>query len=209
MPRGGNPVATAVKCVLVPLATGFEEVEAVAIVDVLRRAELPVTVAGLSPSPVVGSHGIGVATDGELGALDLSRVDALVLPGGMPGTTALMADERLIALIQRLVAAGRPVAALCAAPRVLHRAGVLEGLEVTAHPSARRQLTGAQVRDEPRVVVARGAGGGAVVTSQGPGTALEFALELVSQWVSPARAEELRAAMLVSATGAPARGPRG
>ncbi|MHC4262311.1 MAG: DJ-1 family glyoxalase III [Planctomycetota bacterium] len=183
--------------VLVPLAEGFEETEAVAVIDVLRRAEVEVVVAGLGEGAITGSHGIAVVPDVALDAVDLASVDAIVLPGGMPGTTNLMDNGRVVELVRRLAAEGRPIAAICAAPRVLTTAGVVEGLEVTSHPSVRRLLHGATVVDEPRVVIAQGAGGGAVVTSQGPGTALEFALELVRLWVGDECADELERAMLV------------
>jgi 4-methyl-5(b-hydroxyethyl)-thiazole monophosphate biosynthesis len=177
--------------ILVPLAEGFEEIEAVTIVDVLRRAGLVVTVAGLAPGAVRGAHGIPLVPDAALGDLDLDAFTVLVCPGG-PGTRNLMADERVLALARRLHAEGRPTAAICAGPLVLHRAGILRGLDVTAHPSVRGELTGARVLDEPRVVRS-----GSVSTSQGAGTALEFALDLVAQLVGPAKADELARAMIV------------
>ena len=183
--------------IAVPLADGFEETEAVAVVDVLRRAGLKVTTLALGPGPVTGSHGIALVPDAVIDEVDLRGFDAVVLPGGMPGTVNLMGDRRVLGLVQRLASDGRPVAAICAAPRVLAAAGVVEGLDVTSHPSVREMLPGATVVDAPRVVVAHREGGGAVLTSQGPGTALEFGLELVRQWVSAERAEELREAMLV------------
>jgi 4-methyl-5(b-hydroxyethyl)-thiazole monophosphate biosynthesis len=183
--------------VLVPLAEGFEETEAVALIDVLRRADLNVVTAGLQPGPVTGSHGITVVPDATLAEVDLAEVDALVLPGGMPGTTHLMEDECILGLARRLAEERRPVAAICAAPRVLATAGLIDGLEVTSHPGVRELLGGARVLDTPRVVRATHASGGAVVTSQGPGTALELGLALVADWVGADRAESLREAMLV------------
>src|SRR5688572_33258293 len=107
------------KRVLVPLAEGFEEIEAVAIVDVLRRAEVEVTVAGLASKRVAGAHGIAMEADALLAEVDPTTYDMLVLPGGMPGTTNLMADARVVAAVRELHARGRTTAALCAAPRVL------------------------------------------------------------------------------------------
>ena len=179
--------------ILVPLAEGFEEIEAVAIVDVLRRAGLDVTVAGLRPGPVKGSHGIPISPDADLGALDLSSFTMLVLPGGMPGTRNLAADERVLGLVRRLHAEGRRTAAICAAPLVLHAAGVVRGVPVTSHPSVRKELAGAVVRDEPRVLRS-----GPVTTSQGPGTAIEFALALVADLCGEAKAAELARAMVVA-----------
>jgi len=177
--------------ILVPLAEGFEEIEAVTIIDVLRRAGLDVTVAGLEPGPVTGSHGIPVTPDAHLGALDSGSFTMIVLPGGMPGTRRLAGDERVLALVRRLNAQGRRTAAICAAPLVLHAAGVLGGVPVTSHPSVHGELGGAIVRAEDRVVRS-----GAVTTSQGVGTALEFALALVADLCGGARAAELARAMV-------------
>ena len=178
--------------VLLPLADGFEELEAVAVIDVLRRAGMEVVVAGLKPGPARGAHAIEVGTDVELAHVDPASFDLLVLPGGMPGTTHLAEDPRVIAAVQQLHAAGRPLAAICAAPTVLARAGVLAGVRVTSHPSVRAKLGAAQVVDAPRVVTS-----GLVTTSQGPGTAIEFALALVEQLVGAATADKLRSAMIV------------
>jgi 4-methyl-5(b-hydroxyethyl)-thiazole monophosphate biosynthesis len=178
--------------VLVPLAEGFEEIEAVTVVDVLRRAGLEVVLAGLAPGAVRGAHGIVLATDGALDDVCADDVRMLVLPGGMPGTKHLREDERVLGLVRALERAGRPVAAICAAPTVLAEAGVLAGRRVTSYPSVRAQLGPAEVVAEPSVVRS-----GSIVTSQGVGTALEFALELVSELCGPARAHELREALLV------------
>lgn len=178
--------------VLVPLAEGFEEIEAVTIIDVLRRAGLRVTVAGLRPGQVTGAHGIALGVDASLDEVDSGRVAMLVLPGGMPGTTNLMEDERVIGLVRELHAAGKPTAAICAAPMVLARAGVLGEARATSHPSVRDRLGKARVVAEERVVRS-----GSVVTSQGPGTALEFALALVEELQGPAQAKKLAEDMLV------------
>jgi len=177
--------------ILVPLAEGFEEIEAVTIVDVLRRAGLEVTVAGLVPGPVTGGHGIAVTPDSDLGAIDAGAFTMVVLPGGMQGTRNLMADERILALVRRLSAEGKRTAAICAAPLVLHAAGVLAGVPVTSHPSVREKLSGAIVRAGPRVVRS-----GPVTTSQGAGTAMEFALALVADLCGEPKAAELARAMV-------------
>jgi len=180
--------------ILVPLAEGFEETEAVAVIDVLRRAGLDVTTAGLAPGLVRGAHAIALAPDASLDELDLVAFTAVVLPGGMPGTRELAADGRVLGLVRRLFAEGRTTAAICAAPLVLQAAGVLGATPITSHPSVRAELQGAALRDEPRVVAS-----GPVVTSQGPGTALEFALVLVGRLAGPERAREIARAMLVRA----------
>jgi 4-methyl-5(b-hydroxyethyl)-thiazole monophosphate biosynthesis len=184
----------ATRAVLVPLATGFEEIEAVTIIDVLRRAGLVVRVAGLAAREVTGAHGITLRTDVHLAEVDARELAMLVLPGGMPGTTNLAADERILALVRELESSGRKVAAICAAPLVLERAGVLAGREVTSYPSVRGKLASAHVLPASTVVKS-----GPVITSQGVGTALAFALALVEELAGPAQARELAAALLVPA----------
>ena len=188
--------ATTKERILVPLAEGFEEIEFVTIVDVLRRAGLDVTVAALRPGAVTGSHGIAVTPDAHLGDLDPSSFTMVVLPGGMPGTRNLVQDERVLSLVRRLHDEGRRTAAICAAPLVLHAAGVLAGVPVTSHPSVRGMLGGADVRSEPSVVRS-----GPVTTSQGAGTSMDFALALVADLCGEEKAAELGRAMIV----APAR----
>src|SRR5262245_398141 len=178
--------------ILVPLADGFEETEAVTIIDVLRRAGLEVVVAGLVRGSVRGSHGIELVPDVALEELDADSITMAVLPGGMPGTRHLMASQPLLAILRRLDARGAPLAAICAAPLVLQAAGVIEGLEVTSHPSVRAELTRARVVAAPSTVRS-----GRVTTSQGVGSALEFALALVAGLCGAARAEELARAMVV------------
>ncbi len=178
--------------ILVPLASGFEEIEAVTIIDVLRRAGLDVTVAGLAPGPVEGSHGISCAIDRELSEVDPARVRMIVLPGGMPGSTNLMEDERVVRLARELASSGRKTAAICAAPMVLAHAGLLENKRATSHPSVRNRLGGAKFVED-RVVRE-----GNLLTSQGPGTALEFALAIVEDLCGAAKAQELARAMIVA-----------
>jgi 4-methyl-5(b-hydroxyethyl)-thiazole monophosphate biosynthesis len=178
--------------ILVPLAPGFEEIELTTIVDVLRRAELDVTLAGTVAGPITGAHGIAIQPEAEIAALDLGRFTMIVLAGGQPGTTNLRKDERVLDLVRRLAREGRRTAAICAAPVVLHDAGILDGVPVTSHPSVRAQLTRAKVLPDTRVVRS-----GPIVTSQGAGTALEFALALVADLCGTDRSAELAAAMRV------------
>lgn len=180
--------------IVVPLAGGFEEIEAVIVIDVLRRAGLKVVVASLDGEgmSVVGAHGIELVADCDLGQIDSADVHALVLPGGMPGTRHLAADEGLVAMVRELSGAGRTVAAICAAPTVLVAAGVEAGRRMTSHPSCWEQLGRAQVERGAAVVT-----DGEFVTSQGAGTAMEFALALVERFVSAEAARELSVAMVV------------
>lgn len=168
------------KRVLVPLAQGFEELEAVTIVDILRRAGIEVTVASLEGGAVTGSHGIRVHADAALEDVAGREFDAIALPGGMPGADHLKRDPRVAAIVRRLHGSGRPVAAICAAPMVLAAAGVLDGRRATSYPGFLKDVAGTTVVDEA-VVTDRG-----VITSRGPGTALDFALALVAELAGPA-----------------------
>lgn len=181
--------------VLVPLAEGFEEIEAVTIVDVLRRAGIEVVLASLADGAglVLGSHGIGLKADAALASQRALEFDAIVLPGGMPGSAKLVEDERVLRLLREAHTGGKRVAAICAAPTVLARAGLLEGVPATSYPAFQDKLAGAQVRPNERVVRA-----GRILTSQGVGSALEFALALVEQLVGAERAAELARAMVVA-----------
>jgi protein deglycase len=161
--------------VLVPLAEGFEEIEAVTIVDLLRRADIEVHTASLASRRVTGSHGITVEADLSLDDAQAADYDMIVLPGGMPGAEHLKNDLRVIALLREFAAAGRFTAAICAAPGVLAHAGLLEGREATSFPGFLRadSAPGIRLSESPVVV------DGKVVTSRGPGTAIEFSLALI------------------------------
>ncbi len=180
--------------VLVPLAKGFEEIEAVTVIDVLRRGGVEVVVAGLEgPGPVEGGHGIAVEAPFGLESVLEQSFDLVVLPGGEPGTTHLASDARLAKLLQRQGSEGRPVAAICAAPRVLAAQGLLRDRNATSHPSVETKLREAGARySEARVVR-----DGKILTSRGPGTALEFALAVLDLLGLQERVAELRRAMLV------------
>ena len=159
--------------VVVPLLSGFEEIEAVSIIDVLRRADVRVRVAGEQTGPVEGSHGIVVHADTALADVDPASVAMIALPGGMPGARHLAEHEGVQRLIQAVRSADGYTAAICAAPIALAAAGVHEGKTVTSFPGFDSFLKGANYVQD-RVVV-----DGRVITSRGPGTALEFALTLV------------------------------
>lgn len=179
------------KRILIPLAPGFEEIEAVTLVDVLRRAGLEVILAGLQPGALEGARGVRVEVDTTLAQVDLGSFDAIILPGGMGGTRALMESERLLAGLRAHHGSGRLIGAICAAPMVLERAGLLEGVEVTSHPSVRAKLGAAVVLDEPRVVQS-----GQIWTSQGAGTAMEFALALVAELCGEAERAQVAAGLV-------------
>jgi len=177
--------------IAVLLAEGFEEIEAIAIIDTLRRAEFTVTTAGLAGISVTGAHTITIQADTTLAKLTAATLGAVVLPGGMPGAANLAASSAVITLLQQVRAAGKPVAAICAAPLVLDKAGLIKGKRITCYPGFESQCTSATVTSE-RVQV-----DGDLVTARGPGAAIEFALALITLYGKPDTAAKLRQAMIV------------
>jgi len=170
--------------VLAILAEGFEEIEAVTPIDLLRRAGAEVTVAALGEGiHVTGRTGVTLHADTMLAAVEARDFDCVVLPGG-PGTKHLRADPRVRSLVLRQHAAGRWLAAICAAPTVLHDAGLLTGRRYTAHFSVVQELPG--ILSDQRVVV-----DGNIVTSRGAGTALDFGLQIVEQLFSPEKSRQV------------------
>lgn len=181
--------------VLVPLAAGFEELEAVTVVDLLRRAGIEVLTAGLEAGPVRASRGTVLLPDCTLEEALTREFDMVVLPGGLPGATHLEADPRILALLRRMAAENRCTAAICAAPRVLAAAGLLENKRATAYPGV---LDDVQVPGLKRSVDAVVADGN-VVTSRGPGTALDFALALIERLAGARKRDSVAEALVRSA----------
>ena len=180
------------KTVLIVLADGFEEIEAITPIDVLRRAGLEVVVAGVGKREITGAHDITVETDLMLEQYQ-GTPDAVVLPGGMPGAENLSLSEALKDILQKTKKSGKLIGAICASPAVvLAPSGFLDGKKATCYPGFENDL-GPKVKFLPdRVVV-----DGHVTTSRGPGTAMEFSLELVRQLVSAEKAEQLAQKMVV------------
>lgn len=176
--------------VVVPLAEGCEEMEAVIIIDTLRRAGWEVVAAGVRAGPVKASRGVVLVPDTTWDQVDLARCDAIVLPGGNGGTRNLMADERVLAALREFHAAGKLIAAVCAAPLVLQKAGLLQGRAVTCHPGAAPELVQAE-RVERRVVE-----DGSIITSQGPGTTMEFALAIIARVDGPEKSARIAREMV-------------
>lgn len=172
---------------LVLLAEGFEEIEAVTVIDLLRRAGVEVRTAALHGRRVTGSHHITLEADGELDDLQAPLFDAIVLPGGMPGADHLQQDARVLSLLRRYAAEDRYVAAICAAPGVLAQAGLLDGRRATSYPGflGAGSAQGIQLETSPVVVDGR------IVTSRGPGTAIDFALSLIELLQGPATRAEV------------------
>ncbi|MBI3752601.1 MAG: DJ-1/PfpI family protein [Deltaproteobacteria bacterium] len=161
------------KRVLIPLAPGFEEIEALAAADILRRAGAEVIMAGTAENPIEGRNKIKVLADAPLHSVKDQDFDMIVLPGGAAGTENLKKDPQVKEIVERLHKKGRFVAAICAAPTVLSAIGITAGKTVTSHPTVRTKLEKEKLSDD-RVVA-----DGNIVTSQGPGTAIEFAFKLV------------------------------
>ncbi len=182
------------KTVLVPIADGSEEIEAVTIVDTLRRAGATVTVAAVGDRlEVQCSRGVRLVADTLLARVRDQRFDLIALPGGQRGAERLRDSDGLVALLRDQVARDAPVGAVCAAPGVvLATHDLLGGRQVTSHPSVFETLPAA-TRREDRVVV-----DGSLVTSRGPGTALEFALALVELLYGAAQREAVAGPMLVA-----------
>ena len=174
--------------IYVLLADGFEEVEALAPVDLLRRAGLTViTVSVGEGSVITGAHGISVATDAHISDIEgCEDAELLMLPGGMPGTTNLNASEDVHRLIDSAVMGGKRIAAICAAPMILGEKGLLEGKSTTCYPGFEQHLIGAK-EIGGRVVT-----DGLITTAKGAGVAVEFALELVSLLCGAESAERIK-----------------
>jgi len=180
------------KRVLIPLAPGFEEIEAITVIDILRRADVAVTVAGTQPGPIVAARQTKHIPDCTLAEVQGEDFDMLVLPGGLPGTTQLRHDPRIRQLVHTLLARQCFVAAICAAPTVLADAGALAGHVATSHPSVRAELADKAGRlSDERVVV-----DGLIITSQAAGMAMEFAFKLVEILCGPATAAAVNRGVL-------------
>lgn len=168
------------------MADGCEEIEGLTVVDIVRRAKMEIVMISITGKrEVTSSHQVTFLIDALAAEVDYDTLDGIVLPGGMPGTLNLQADETVNKVIRQFAAEGKLVCAICAAPSVLGAAGILEGKWATCHPGFEEKLTGAKV-EEKEVVV-----DGNVITSRGMGTAIPFALSLVSQLVSEEKAQEL------------------
>jgi protein deglycase len=174
------------------LATGFEEIEAIATIDILRRAGLDVkSVSITSEFKVTGAHGIAVEADCIYSEIEFSNAEMIILPGGMPGTKNLNAHEGLKAALTQQAKAGKPMAAICAAPMILGQLGILEGREATCYPGNEVHLKGA-ILSEYMVVQ-----DGNIITASGPGVAAEFALQIVEHFLGEEKMEEISKALLL------------
>ncbi|HAT4245648.1 TPA: DJ-1/PfpI family protein [Clostridium perfringens] len=182
------------KKVLVFLAEGFETIEALSVVDVCNRAKVTCHACSLTEKRTVNSaHGTMVLCDKLISDNDLETYDAIVLPGGMPGSTNLRDNEKVQSLIKKYNKENKIVAAICAAPIALAKAGVIEGKTVTSYPGFKEELGNVNYVEEDTVVV-----DGNIITSRGPATALVFGLEILKELGYEKEAEEIREGMLIN-----------
>ena len=183
------------KKVLIGIADGTEELEAVTIIDVLRRAEIDVTVASVAPGHEVEcSRGVRLVADKLIGECVAEDWDAIMVPGGMPGAQNLSDNEAFVSLLKQQHSSGKLIAAICAAPYVVLAChGLLEGKSATAYPGFREDLkkVGATPSDEVVVI------DGNIITSQGPGSAMQFALAVVTRLCGEELSHEVADALLV------------
>lgn len=173
------------------LATGFEEIEALAPLDILRRLGLEAQLVSCTDSPLVsGCHGVSVKTDARFEEIDPQACDALVLPGGMPGAENLLHHAGLVKALVRHHRAGGLVCAICAAPMVLGENGLLGGVKATCYPGFEGHLHGADYT--ARLVEQDGN----VITGRGPGAAMEFGFTIAERYVPAADVQQLRKGMI-------------
>jgi 4-methyl-5(b-hydroxyethyl)-thiazole monophosphate biosynthesis len=173
--------------VLVPLAQGCEELEAITITDLLVRAGIEVTTAGLDDQPVIASRGTTIIPDTTIDAIADQSFDLIVLPGGLPGADHLRDNKSLQMLLKNHAAEGRHIGAICAAPKALAAAGLLEGRRATAYPGVLEALANDRIDIRNSAIEIDGN----IITSRGPGTAMDFALTLIELLEGPARREEV------------------
>ncbi len=176
------------KKALVFLASGFEEIEALTIVDILRRCHIETVLVGLKTGLVEGAHGIKVMPDKFIDEVEMDEFGAIICPGGSPGFKNLRENARVIKIVQMAHAQNKIVAAICAAPTVLSDAGVIRGKMCTIYPGMENELMkgGGKLREGDLVVVDEN-----VVTSMGPATAIVFTLKLAEMLVEKKVVEEI------------------
>lgn len=181
------------KKVYVFLADGFEEIEGLTVVDLLRRVQADVTTVSIMKENLIhGAHGIDVVADKRFEELDFEDGEMLVLPGGLPGTTYLGEHEGIVELIRKYDQEGKYIAAICAAPRIFGRLGILEGKKAISYPAMEEELKGAEIVRDPVVV------DGHVITSRGMGTAIDFALKMIALLFGEEEAEKQAASIVYS-----------
>lgn len=178
--------------VLVPLAQGCEELEAVTIIDLLRRAKIDVVTAGLDKQTVTASRGVKLVPDTDLDTALKQDYDMIVLPGGLPGADHLDNDPRIKALLKMMAHHQKYTAAICAAPKALANAGLLDGKKATSYPGFLDDMNLPTTKITHDAVVIDGK----VITSRGPGTAMDFALTLIETLLGKQKRNEVEAGLV-------------
>ena len=176
------------------MAKGFEEMELTISVDILRRAGMDVKTVSLAEdlSPVTGSRGIKMLPDMLISDLKTEDADIVILPGGIEGTTNLGASDKVISLIREMNSEQKKVAAICAAPAVLVKAGILKGKKATSHPAAKDHMLGTNYQED-RVVVEEN-----IITSRAAGTTFEFAFKIIEEFYGPEKVYEVNKGVLAN-----------
>ncbi|NVJ54280.1 MAG: DJ-1/PfpI family protein [Campylobacteraceae bacterium] len=159
--------------IVIPISNGFEEIEAISIIDVCRRAEIEVVIAGVEDLETIGAHNVKVSANCKIEEIEESNFDMIVLPGGLPNAFTLADNEHVQALLKKFKASDKYIAAICAAPYALHKAEVLNK-NYTCYPSFEQKIDPENYISDQNVVK-----DGNVITSRGPATAMQFALEIV------------------------------
>ena len=177
--------------VLVPLAEGFEELEAITIIDLLVRAKIDVVTAGLKAGPVTASRGTVVVPATDLETALKQEFDMIALPGGLPGANHLRDDPRIISLLKSMTDAGKTVAAICAAPKALAEAGILDNKTVTCFPGS----IDVEQHKHIHVIGDDVVTDGNIITSRGPGTSLDFALILIERLVGKTARDQVESGL--------------
>ena len=173
------------------LADGFEEIEALCPVDIMRRAGLSVTTVGIGKKDITGSHGICVSADIADCDLELNDIELILLPGGMPGTKNLDASVTVHKAIDLAIEQNAYIAAICAAPMILGKRGMLQGKNAVCYPSFEEYLTGANIPDAKKLVV-----DGKIITAKGMGVSCDLGLEIVKLLCGEEKAKALRKAII-------------
>lgn len=180
--------------VLIPLAEGCEEIEAVTLIDILRRAEIHVVTASLTERhQITASRGVRLLADTTLDDVIDEEFDMLILPGGQPGTNNLDADPRIHALIKRLHNGDKWIGAICAAPMVLAHSGLLNGLKASCYPGALEPTEWPEIQLSDDAVVCDNK----VITSRGPGTAITFALTIIDKLMNEETRKQIEAGLVI------------
>lgn len=176
---------------MIIIAEGFEEIEAVAVIDLFRRAGIEIEVTGFNSATVKGGHGVVLKTDSVFDPASAGKFDLLVLPGGLKAVNVLAESEAILETVRVFDRDNKPICAICAAPVILDRAGILENRKYTAHPSVKNSINGGFYQ-KSRIFI-----DGNIVTSQGPGTAFEFALSIIEKIKNKTVADEISSASLI------------